>query len=287
MRLLRRIEKTMDDRLRSIFSGGREAAGSREAIELYRDALEQIASRATAGKRGGRMFPFNLITVELAAGNAERRTVLEALFDTGPLVDDIRATLKEEGVTPPGDLTVFVRYSEDATVEFRVICERTGKTTGNTLAAPVPASVAAPLAMRAARIVTTTGISSALRFDLNQPRVNLGRESEVVDSLGRTIRRNDLYFVENAHEANASVSRSHAHIRFEAGDWRIYDDGSSIGTGIVREGRLIAVPAHGSRGVALRAGDEIYLGQVRLRFEPDQTDASNSRSGRDSANRAS
>jgi hypothetical protein len=264
MKLLRRIEKTMDDRLRSIFSRGREAAGSREAIELYRDALEQIASRATAGKRGGRMFPFNLVTIELAAGNPERRTVLEALFDAGPLGDDIRATLKEEGVTPPGDLTVFVRYPEDATAEMRVICERIE----NKPVAPVPASVAASVAMTSARLITTTGISSALRFDLNQQRVNLGRESEVVDALGRTIRRNDLYFVENAHEANASVSRSHAHIRFEAGDWRIYDDGSSIGTSIVREGRLIAVPAHASRGVALRAGDEIYLGQVRLRFEP-------------------
>src|SRR5271165_3393867 len=109
MKLLRRIEKTMDERLRSLFSGGREAPGSREAIELYRDALEQIASRATAGKRGDRMFPFNLITIELAAEAAEGKTVLEALFDAGTLVDDIRATLKEEGVTPPADLTVVIR----------------------------------------------------------------------------------------------------------------------------------------------------------------------------------
>ena len=29
----------------------------------------------------------------------------------------------------------------------------------------------------------------------------------------------------------------------------------------------IDVPAHAGRGVALRAGDEIYLGQVRLQFE--------------------
>jgi hypothetical protein len=252
----------MDDRLRSIFSGGREAPGSREAIELYRDALEQVASRATAGKRGDRMFPFNLITIELAAENAERKIVLETLFDAGPLGDDIRATLKEEGVTPPGDLTVVVHYPDPATAEIRVICERTE----NTPVAPVP--VESSVAMTAARLITTTGTSSALQFELNQPRVHLGRESEVVDSLGRTIRRNDLCFVENAHEANASVSRSHAHIRFEAGDWRIYDDGSSLGTSIVREGRLIAVPAHASRGVALRAGDEIYLGQVRLRFEP-------------------
>jgi len=260
MRLLRRIEKTMDQRLRSMFSGGREPAGGREAVELYREALEQIASRATAGKRGDRVFPFNQVTIELAAANAERKTLLEALFETGPLVDDVRSTLKEEGVAPPGDLTILVHYPEEASSEIRVICERKEKD-----AEAVPP---APVTLTAARLITVIGISSSSTFDLDQPRVNLGREQEVVDSLGRTIRRNDLFFVENAHEANTSVSRSHAHIRFESGEWRIYDDGSSLGTSIVREGRLIAVPSHASRGVALRTGDEIYLGQVRLRFEP-------------------
>ena len=48
------------------------------------------------------MFPFNLITIELRADNAERKAVLETLFDPGQLGDDIRATLKEERVTPPG-----------------------------------------------------------------------------------------------------------------------------------------------------------------------------------------
>lgn len=263
MRLLRRIEKTMDERLRAIFSGGREAPGSREAIELYRDALEQIAGHAIAGKRGDRVFPFNLIAVELAAGNAERKAVLEALFDAGQLADDVRATLKEEGVAPPADLTVVVSYPEAAESEVRVTCERREKA-----AEPAPAPPPDPVPLTPARLITTVGISSAPDFDLNQPRVNLGRESEVVDAAGRTIRRNHLYFTESAHEANASVSRSHAHIRFEAGDWRIYDDGSSLGTSIVREGRLLAVPSHASRGVALRAGDEVYLGQVRLRFEP-------------------
>ncbi len=64
------------------------------------------------------MFPFNLITIELAAENAERKAVLEALFDARQLVDDIRATLKEEGVVPPGDLTVLVRYPEEPWPKF-------------------------------------------------------------------------------------------------------------------------------------------------------------------------
>lgn len=249
MSLLRRIEKSMDQRLRSIFSGGGDEPGAREAIELYRDAMEQIAARATVGKSGQRMFPFNLITIELMAENSERKAVLETLFDPGQLVEDIRATLKEERVKPPEELTIAVRYPAEAIVDLRVICER---------------SEQLPASMIPARLTTPTG-----EFEITQPRINIGREKEVVDSLGRPIRRNELFFPEESDEANASVSRAHAHIRFDpaSGEWRIYDDGSSLGTSLFRDGRRIEVPAHTSRGVALRAGDEIYLGQVRLRFE--------------------
>jgi pSer/pThr/pTyr-binding forkhead associated (FHA) protein len=269
MSLLRRIEKSLDQRLRSIFSGGdsgEDAPGAREAIELYHDALDQIAKRAAAGKRGDRIFPFNLITIELAAENAERKVVLETLFDAGQLGDDIRATLKEERVTLGGELTVLVKYPDDALVEMRVICER----------GEPPQKAAADMIVRptlvrlvSARLVTVTGVSSAAEFILDRPRINLGREAEITDSLGRAIRRNELFFPESAHEANPSVSRAHAHIRFEpsSGEWRIFDDGSSIGTTLFRDGRRIDVPAHAGRGVALRAGDEIYLGQVRLQFE--------------------
>jgi hypothetical protein len=258
MSLLRRIEKSLDQRLRAIFSGGSNEAGAREAIELYRDALEQIAKRATVGKRGDRVFPFDLITIELRAENPERKAVLETLFDPGQLGDDIRAALREERIALPPDLTIAVRYPEEATLEMRVICERAEKP-----ALPVATAVAE------GRLITLTGISSEPDFALDRLRVNLGREAEVLDALGRALRRNELFFAEQAHEANASVSRSHAHIHFDAasGEWRIYDDGSSLGTSLFREGRRIDVPAHASRGVALRPGDEIYLGQVRLRFE--------------------
>jgi FHA domain len=266
MSLLRRIEKSLDHRLRSIFSGGDQEPEAREAIELYHDALEQIARRATVGKRGDRIFPFNLITIELRAENDERKAVLETLFDPGSLGDDIRATLKEERVTPGGELTVAVKYPEEALVEMRVVCER-----GEPPQKAAAGNIAHPTLVQItpARLLTITGISSATEFTLDRPRINLGREAEITDSLGRAIRRNELFFPEHAHEANPSVSRAHAHIRFDAssGEWRIFDDGSSIGTTLFREGRRIDVPAHAGRGVALRTGDEIYLGQVRLQFE--------------------
>jgi FHA domain len=259
MSLLRRIEKAMDHRLRAIFSGGSEEPGAREVIELYREALDLIAARVTVGKRSERLFPFNSITIELMAKNPERKAVLEALFDAGQLVTDICATLNEERATPPADLAVMVHYPEDAGTELRVFCEKTEK----------PVVPATPKGARAVEIKPARLSTPSLEFTLDRPIINLGRENEVLDTAGQVIRRNDLFFPRAEFEASETVSRRHAHIRFdqEGGDWRIFDDGSSLGTCLFREGRRIDVPGHASRGVALRDGDEINLGQVRLQFE--------------------
>jgi hypothetical protein len=266
MNLLRRIEKSLDHRLRSIFSGGGDQTGAREGIELYRDALDQIAARATVGKRGDRVFPFNRITIELHTADPERKAVLETLFDPGQLGDDVRSVLEEERITPPAELTVVVHYSEEALVEMRILCEKAEKTIP---IEPAPAPVAEQAALVLAQLVTITGVSSSPDLLLDRPRINLGREEEVLDAMGRVFRHNELSFPESAHAANTSVSRAHAHILFDtaSGQWRIFDDGSSLGTTLFRDGRRIDVPAHASRGVALKPGDEIYLGQARLRFE--------------------
>jgi len=252
MSLLRKIEKAMDHRLRAIFSGGADQEEAREAIELYREALDQIAARVTVGKRSERLFPFNRITIEVMAGDHERKAALEALFEAGQLLADIRTTLNEDRVTLPAELTVMVHFPEEATEDIRVICERTDK----------PAAVVGQF--KPARLTTPD-----LEFILDQPLVNLGRDQEVVDTSGRVIRRNDLFFPEAEFPNSTTVSRTHAHLRFDSatGEWRIFDDGSSLGTSLFRDGRIIHIPGHASRGVGLRHGDEINLGQVRLHFD--------------------
>jgi hypothetical protein len=264
MSILRRIEQTFDKRLRALFGGAPDHPGAREAIELYRDALDQIAQRATAGKRGDRLFPFDLITIELRAQNPERKAVLETLFDPGQLSEDIRATLTEERIAPPGKLTVSVHYPPEAETDLRIFCEKSPPPAEqNEPAAAPPTHPLAPM-----WLITLSGVSSAPEFFVERIQINIGREREVIDTQGRPIRRNDLHFPEGADDANATVSRCHAHIRFETatGKWHIYDDGSSFGTAVFRDGRRIEVPAHAPRGAMLRPGDEIYLGQARLLF---------------------
>jgi FHA domain-containing protein len=264
MSLLRRIEKTLDQRLRSIFAAPQDEPGAREAIELYREALEQLAARAQVGRRGERLFPYNRITIELLAKDAERRAILEAIFEPAQMIEDVQATLIEERVTAPPDLSVSIEYFDEAAVEVRVRCEK-----AELKREPAPSAKTKAVRIPQARLITLSGAASVNDFVIERQRINLGREPEVTDSLGRAIRRNELHFPDNGHEANASVSRSHAHIRYDpaAREWRIFDDGSSLGTSLFRDGRRIEVPSHAARGVALRPGDEIYLGQVRLRFE--------------------
>ena len=97
-------------------------------------------------------------------------------------------------------------------------------------------------------------------------RIDVGRCAEVRDSRHRLVRTNHVAFLERSGDANQTVSRRHAHISYEPDGrgFRVLDDGSEHGTGIVRHGRTLAVP-RGARGVRLESGDEIVLGEARLR----------------------
>jgi pSer/pThr/pTyr-binding forkhead associated (FHA) protein len=97
-------------------------------------------------------------------------------------------------------------------------------------------------------------------------RIDIGRRADVRDSRHRIIRTNHVAFLEASSDVNQTVSRRHAHISYEPVTrcFRLHDDGSQHGTGVVRHGRTLAVP-RGARGVRLESGDEIVLGDARVR----------------------
>jgi hypothetical protein len=76
-------------------------------------------------------------------------------------------------------------------------------------------------------------------------RIDLGRCAHVRDSRHRLIRTNHVAFLEGSGDVNQSVSRRHAHISYEpvARCFRLHDDGSEHGTGVVRRGRSSRFPA--------------------------------------------
>jgi len=119
----------------------------------------------------------------------------------------------------------------------------------------------------AGKLVVLKGKTARAEYTIEKAHTNLGRTAELTDTDHRVVRRNDIVFEEGGDEANATVSRRHAHIRMEDGEYRLCDDESQFGTRVLRDGRAIDVPAGNRRGERLRPGDEIFLGRACLRFE--------------------
>jgi FHA domain len=241
------------------------AADSSELLLVHRAILEEIETKIQTVARGKRVFPYPRLAVTLASADAGRRAVYQTAFaEEGRLEKDIRDALESARCELPRGFQVEVKTTEVKTVE------ETGEAGGRAFeieyssqSAKLPDPGPAPIA----RLTIVQGKTEAAEYTLDKARTNLGRLAELTDSEQRVVRRNDVVFEEDGDEANATVSRKHAHIRLADGDYRICDEGSEFGTRVFRDGRTIEVPAGNRRGEKLRAGDEIYLGRARLRFE--------------------
>lgn len=255
MNLFSDIERTIERGFRRFAERMFGPAQSDELLLVHRAILEEIAGKVQVVARGQRVFPYPRVTVTLASGDPDRRALLQTAFgDDGRLEKDVRETLQGAGCQVPRGFALEVRTTETGERQFAIEYAVERK------------SEAAPAARAAGRLVVVKGKTAHSEYTLDRPRLNIGRMEELTDADHRVVRRNDIVF-EEGEEANGTVSRKHAHIRLEAGEYRICDDESEFGTRIFREGRSIEVPAGNRRGEKLRPGDEIYLGRACLRFE--------------------
>ena len=239
-------------------------ARSREPLEIVHAVVEAAAREVQSSGRGRRVFPFNAITLTVAAASRDARARLEAVFDADPPLDRrVIQRLRADGCAID-TLAVTVQFvaraqknwpQPDFTLEFIRSPEP-----------PPPAAPTEPPASGRIELTVLHGAAQKRTFSLGGPRIDLGRCVEVRDSHHRLIRTNHIAFTESPDDVNRSVSRRHAHISYDPGSeqFRLHDDGSEHGTGIVRDGRTVPVP-RGSRGVRLLSGDEIVLGEARLR----------------------
>jgi FHA domain len=237
------------------------AAGANELMLTHRAILEEIETKIETLARGRRVFPFAHLTVTLVSADANRRAILETAFGER-LETDIREALESAACEIPRDFAVEVHAVETGESPFFIdYATPPAKKTEpqSPRAAPAPAT--------AASLTVVKGKTDRSAYTLEKVRTNIGRLAELTDAEQRIVRRNDIVFEEGADEANATVSRRHAHIRLEEGDYRLCDDESEFGTRVFRDGRAIEVPAGNRRGEKLRPGDEIYLGRACLRFE--------------------
>jgi hypothetical protein len=257
MSLFSEIEKSIERGFRRFTERVFGPAESDQLVLIHRAILEEVETKIQTLARGRRVFPYARVSVTLVASEADRRTLFEAAFaEGGRLESDIREALEGAGCQVPRAFVVDVRTAETGPRAFEIEYGSQPVETRAEPAAPAPA-----------RLVVVRGKAEQDQYTLDKPRLNIGRMAELTDAEQHVIRRNHIVFQEGADEANATVSRSHAHVRQQDGEYRICDDESEYGTRVFREGRSIEAPAGNRRGELLRPGDEIYLGRACLRFE--------------------
>jgi len=248
--------------------GGLVRSGAREPLEIVHEIVEAAQREVQSSGRGRRVFPFNAVTVTILAPSRDVRARFEAVLSDGlGLRERIVARLGSAGCSVDGaDLDVTVNYDSRPRrnwrhQEFDIEFDRLEKRERP----PARASAALPRF----ELTVLNGTADRRTYALTaSPRIDIGRCAEVRDSRHRLIRTNHIAFLERSGEVNHSVSRRHAHISYDAVSrcFRLHDDGSEHGTSIVRQGRSLPVP-RGSRGVRLESGDEIVLGDARVRVK--------------------
>lgn len=241
-----------------------------QPVEIRKAALDAIEDLVQPAGRSRRVFPYNRVAIEVVAAEAGQRAAAEAVFgEPGELTAAVAERLRAGGCPVPRDLDVRLVVIPrrgpgwEAGQPFHLACERAKEA----VAGGAAQAAAAPVH---AQIVVLKGEATCGSYAVTGGRTNVGRIAEVLDTDGRVVRRNEVVFTESEGEINRTVSRAHAHIAWTpSGGFRLFDDGSSCGTRIFRQGRTIALPAGSPRGTKLQSGDEIYFGQACVRFDVD------------------
>lgn len=234
-----------------------------ELAEIRLAILDRIRDKSY--RLGGKkVFPYDLLRVELRGVEESRRDLFAGKFFRRYLEQEIHAALRAAGCRFPENLRIHV--------EPRMELPQRGE---DWLVVEVVSQEAATLARPVARLAVREGAANVAELRLEKARTHIGRTRDVYRSEG-LFRRNDLVFEEET-EINRSVSREHAHIQFDkvTGEYRLFNDRwlargerqtQECGTWIVRDGLSLEVHRD-SRGTRLEPGDEIHFGQAVVVFE--------------------
>ena len=254
-----RIARTVDRATEHVLKPDR-----RGPLEIMHGVVDSIEEEVQPAGRDTRVFPFNRVKVSVVAPTREARARFEAVFDGEPSLTQRIVERLESAGCDVSNLTVKVAYVAEARPEWAA---REYHVDFDRVAVAAPAPQAPGPAPSRIRLAVVAGAAEQSQYSFALARIDLGRCAEVRDRRHRLLRTNHVAFADTDAPPNRSVSRRHAHIRYAADvrQYRLYDDGSEQGTGVLRNGKTIAVPP-GSRGIRLQSGDEIVLGEARLRI---------------------
>ena len=257
-RRLSAIGRDLQWRVRKFFDAPLDAAAT--PLEIRQAVLDDVERRIEPLGGGRRVLPYTRLTIRVRH-TAVDRAPLECIFAEMDL--RIRERLAEVRCDPPRALDVNVVYLPDAPPGwtpdqlFAVDYAREPHSSG-----PKAAAAAAP----GVQLTVLKGASTERTYTFADATISIGRSTDATDDLGR-VRRNRVAFLDTVDGVTETVGRAHARLHFDAtaGEYRLFDDGSSNGTSIVRGATTITVPRRDPRGVRVLSGDELLVGRAVIR----------------------
>jgi hypothetical protein len=253
-------------RLRQYFEAPLD--GDATPLEIAQAVLDDVERRVQPVGRGERVFPYTHVAVRvLAAGEA--RASVEAVFDG--FADRVHERLAEVRCAPRR-ITVTVVCVDEPDEPWpagrRFDVQYTKETAVAAAPAPDAPGTAVVTEPPSLHVTVLKGAATDPAFTFTESTVSIGRSADPTDGFGR-VRRNRIAFLDTVDGVTETVGRAHARLRFDAvtGEYRLFDEGSSNGTSIVRDGDVIVVHRRDPRGVRVRSGDEIQVGRALLRIE--------------------
>lgn len=235
-----------------------------EMAEIRLAVLDRV--RESSYRSGGKkVFPYDLLRVEMRGVEEGRRDIFAGRFFRQYLEQEVRQALRDGGIRFPDNLRVDVEPQPGlpkAGEAWLVVQTASQEITD---AGKKPAG----------KLIIREGQANTTEMRLDRSRTNIGRVVDVYREEG-IFRRNDLVF-EADTEINRSVSREHAHIQYDrsSGEYRLFNDRwyergphGDCAIWIVRDGMSQEVHRT-SRGTKLEPGDEIHFGKAVAVFELD------------------
>ncbi|HTV01168.1 MAG TPA: FHA domain-containing protein [Luteitalea sp.] len=255
--------RDLQSRLRQYFEAPLD--GDASPLEIGQAVLDDVERRVQPVGRGQRVFPYTQVVIRVLAVD-EARASVEAVFE------DFSARLQErlaEVRCEPRPVSVTVECVETPcegwreTQRFDVRFVKAPSREAPPTTAEETTQSSLPPALH---VVVLKGAAAEQEFTFEESTVSIGRSADPTDGFGR-VRRNRIAFLDTVDGVNETVGRAHARLRFDAaaGDYRLFDDGSSNGTSILRDGEVLVVHRRDPRGVRVRSGDEIQIGRALLR----------------------
>ncbi len=243
-----------------------KAPAPTQPLELVDLVVDELARHVQPAGRGRYAFPFNEVRVTFVAPTATDQAYFDAICVGPPSIDGriVRRLVSAGCEITIADLDVTLAFTDVPdpawTLPFGLELARVDASDRDIASTPATAPPRLEFHI-------THGTAAQTTCSFTEFPIAIGRGAEVRDNRHQLLRINHFVFVESDDEVSRSVSRRHAHIELDprSGSPRLIDDNSAQGTSIIRQGKSIRVPK-GSRGLALRDGDEMVLGQARVKI---------------------